>query len=54
MIEPARQIDLIDTAPAFTADEVAALNARYADHDTAAMLAELLMGDLNGRIALVS
>jgi phosphoadenosine phosphosulfate reductase len=54
MIEPARQIDLIDTAPAFTADEVAALNARYADHDKAAMLAELLMGDLNGRIALVS
>ncbi|WP_017668049.1 phosphoadenylyl-sulfate reductase [Sandarakinorhabdus sp. AAP62] len=54
MIEPARQIDLIDTAPAFTADEVAALNARFAGHDTAAMLAELLTGELKGRVALVS
>lgn len=53
MIEPARQIDLIDTAPAFTAPQVAALNARFAGHDTAAMLAELT-GELKGRIALVS
>lgn len=54
MIEPARQVDLIDTAPAFTAADVAALNARYAGHSTAAMLAELLAGELQGRIAVVS
>lgn len=54
MIQPARQIDAIDTAPAFTADAVAALNARFAGVPTAAMLTELLAGELNGRIALVS
>ncbi|WP_310476515.1 phosphoadenylyl-sulfate reductase [Sandarakinorhabdus sp.] len=54
MIEPARQVDLIDTAPAFTADQVAALNARFAGRPTAEMLAELLTGELKGRIAVVS
>ena len=54
MIEPARQVDLIDTAPAFTADQVAALNARFTGRPTAEMLAELLTGELKGRIAVVS
>ena len=54
MIAPARQVDLIDTAPAFTADDVAALNARFGRHSAADMLAELLAGELQGRVAVVS
>jgi phosphoadenosine phosphosulfate reductase len=54
MIAPARAPDVIDTAPAFTADEVAALNARFAGRPTADMLAELLTGELKGRVAVVS
>ena len=54
MTTPARQADVIDTAPAFTADQVAALNLRFAGHTTAAMLAELLSGELQGRVAVVS
>lgn len=54
MTEPARQIDVIHTAPAFTAEAVAALNARFAGVATADMLAELLGGELKGRVALVS
>jgi phosphoadenosine phosphosulfate reductase len=54
MTEPARQIDLIDTAPAFATQQVAALNARFAGVPTAQMLAELLSGELRGRVALVS
>lgn len=50
----ARQIDCIDTAPPFSADDVAALNARYAGVDTGTMLAELLTGELAGRVAAVS
>ena len=42
------------TAPAFTAEQVAALNARFAGRPTAEMLAELLTGELKGRIAVVS
>ena len=37
-------IDSIDTAPPFTADDVARLNARYAGVGTADMLADLLGG----------
>ena len=54
MTQPARPIDVIDTAPAFTAAAVAALNARFAGVATADMLAELLTGELKGRVALVS
>ncbi|WP_310497849.1 phosphoadenylyl-sulfate reductase [Sandarakinorhabdus sp.] len=54
MAEAARQIDVIDTAPAFTADHVAHLTAHYAGMDTAAMLAQLLGGTLKGQVAVVS
>jgi phosphoadenosine phosphosulfate reductase len=54
MAEAARQIDVIDTAPPFTADDVARLNARYAGVTTAEMLADLLAGELKGRVAAVS
>lgn len=54
MTQKARPIDVIDTAPAFTAAAVAALNARFAGAATADMLAELLGGELKGRVALVS
>ena len=54
MTAPARQSDVIDTAPAFTADQVEALNARFAGRGAAEMLAELLGGELKGRIAVVS
>jgi phosphoadenosine phosphosulfate reductase len=52
--EPARQIDVIDTAPPFTVDDVARLNAKYAGVATADMLAGLLAGELKGRVAAVS
>jgi phosphoadenosine phosphosulfate reductase len=54
MTAPARAPDVIDTAPAFTADQVAALNVCFAGRSTADMLAELLTGELKGRIAVVS
>ena len=54
MSEAARLPDVIDTAPAFTAEQVAALNARFVGDSAADMLAELLSGDLQGRVAVVS
>ena len=54
MAEPARVADVIDTAPAFTAADVARLTARYAGVSTEVMLADLLRGELHGRVALVS
>ena len=54
MAEPARVPDVIDTAPAFTAADAARLNARYAGVDTQTMLADLLGGELKGRVAAVS
>jgi phosphoadenosine phosphosulfate reductase len=54
MAEPARTLDTIVTAPAWTAEDVAALNARFAGVPTADMLRELLTGELAGRTALVS
>ena len=50
----ARTIDLIDTAPSFTPADVARLDARYAGFTTAAMLADLLTGEVRGRVAAVS
>lgn len=54
MTAPARLPDVIATAPAFTADDVATLNARFAHHSAADMLIELLSGELQGRVAVVS
>ena len=42
MAEAARRIDVIDTAPPFTAADAALLNARYEGVDTADMLADFL------------
>ena len=52
--EAARQIDSIDTAPPFTLADVARLNAKYAGVPTADMLADLLNGEVKGRVAAVS
>ena len=54
MAEAARSIDLIDTAPRFTGDQVAALNARFADSPTQEMLGAVLGQRLAGRVAAVS
>jgi phosphoadenosine phosphosulfate reductase len=54
MAEPARAPDTIDTGPAFTAADAAALEARFAGVPAPAMLAELLAGELAGRVAAVS
>jgi len=54
MAEAARRIDSIRAAPPFTAADVARLTARYAGVGTAAMLADLLAGELKGRVAAVS
>ncbi|MEO5865654.1 MAG: phosphoadenylyl-sulfate reductase [Sphingomonas sp.] len=54
MVERARRLDVIDTAPAFTPDYAAAMEARFAGVATGDMLGELLTGELKGRIAVVS
>lgn len=54
MGEPARSIDVIDAAPPFTQADADRLAMRYAGVDTPAMLAELLTGELSGRVAAVS
>ena len=54
MAKTARIPDVIDTAPAFTAADAARLTAKYAGVDTGAMLADLLAGELKGRVAAVS
>jgi phosphoadenosine phosphosulfate reductase len=54
MADAARAIDCIDTAPPFGAGDVARLTAKYAGVATAAMLADLLGGELAGRVAVVS
>ncbi|MFM5955422.1 MAG: phosphoadenylyl-sulfate reductase [Novosphingobium sp.] len=54
MAEAARVIDRLDTAPRFTAEQVAALNARFADTPTKEMIAAVLKEGLAGRIAVVS
>lgn len=52
--EPARQIDVIETAAPFSMTDVARLTAKYAGVSTADMLADLLGGELQGRVAAVS
>jgi phosphoadenosine phosphosulfate reductase len=54
MAEPARQLDTINTAPAWTAADVERLTARYEGVSTAEMLADLLNDELKGRVAAVS
>jgi phosphoadenosine phosphosulfate reductase len=54
MAEAARALDTIDVRPAFTADDAAAMEARFAGVPTLDMLGELLTGELKGRIAAVS
>ncbi|WP_136161162.1 phosphoadenylyl-sulfate reductase [Sphingomonas flavalba] len=54
MGEPARRLDTIDVAPSFTQADADRLNARFAGVGSAAMLAELLTGELAGQVALVS
>jgi phosphoadenosine phosphosulfate reductase len=54
MADPARAIDVIDTAPPFTQADADRLTERYEGVPTQAMLAELLPGELHGRVAAVS
>jgi phosphoadenosine phosphosulfate reductase len=54
MAEPARALDRIDTAPAFDAAAVAAIDAQLAGLDTPAMLERLLRETVPGRVAVVS
>jgi phosphoadenosine phosphosulfate reductase len=54
MAEAARRLDVIDTTPAFTREDAAAMEARFAGVPTGDMLGELLTGELKGRVAVVS
>ena len=54
MAEAARRIDLLDTAPRFTASQAAELDARFAGTATTDMLRVVLSDGLAGRIAAVS
>ena len=54
MAEPARAVDRIDTAPAFTQADADRLNARFAGVDAGTMLRELLAEGTLGRVAVVS
>ena len=54
MASPARALDIIDTAPAFTPADAALIEARFAGVSTPDLLRTLLTGELAGRIAAVS
>ena len=54
MANAARQLDTIDTAPPFGVADVVRLTTKYAGLSTQAMLADLLAGELHGRVAAVS
>jgi phosphoadenosine phosphosulfate reductase len=54
MADLARIIDRIDTAPRFTAADVARLNARFEGVETTAMVREVLTEHLLGEVAIVS
>ena len=54
MGEAARDLDLIDVRPAFTPEDAAAMEARFAGVAAPDMLRELISGELAGRIAPVS
>ena len=54
MGEAARDLDLIDVRPAFTLEDAAAMEARFAGVPAPDMLRALVAGELAGRIASVS
>lgn len=54
MGKPARILDTIDVTPAFAGGDAALYEARFAGISTQDMLADLLKGELKGRIAAVS
>jgi len=54
MAEPARIIDRIDSAPRFTAADVARLNTRFEGVDVVTMLRAVLSEKLLGAVAVVS
>lgn len=54
MAEPARKIDIIDTAPRFTQADADAFNQRFEGVDAKTMLRQLLAEGALGRIAAVS
>jgi len=54
MADAARQIDVLDTGPRFTATDVALLNARFQDQPVEDMLRAVLVDGLIGRVATVS
>lgn len=54
MAEAARVVDRIDAAPRFTTEDVARLNARFADIETTEMISAVLQEGLLGRVAAVS
>lgn len=54
MAEAARVLDMIDVTPPFAAADAVAYEARFAGVSTQDMLAELLTGELKGRVAAVS
>jgi phosphoadenosine phosphosulfate reductase len=54
MAKPARQLDTINTAPVWTEADTERLTARYEGVSTTEMLADLLNGELKGRVAAVS
>lgn len=54
MAEAVRRIDRIDTAARFTAEDAAALNARFADASAEDVLRAVLVDGVAGRVALVS
>ncbi|WP_242097596.1 phosphoadenylyl-sulfate reductase [Sphingomonas sp. CROZ-RG-20F-R02-07] len=54
MANAARRLDTIDVSPAFTPDDAAAMQSRFTGVATQDLLAELLAGELKGRIAAVS
>jgi len=54
MPEAARRLDRIDTAPRFTSEDVAALNARFANASAREILHAVLVDGVVGRAAVVS
>jgi len=54
MGEPARAIDVIETAPPVTPADALAMEARFAGVTAPTMLAELLTGELQQQVAIVS
>ncbi|MDD3798879.1 MAG: phosphoadenosine phosphosulfate reductase, partial [Novosphingobium sp.] len=54
MAEAVRRIDRIDTAARFTAEDAAALHARFADASAEDVLRAVLVDGVAGRVALVS